>query len=72
MMQLLPTRSARLVSGIHPPRGATLAECLALWRALAPAERFASYLVVDGDADGTRVTLNAARIAALAASAGEA
>ena len=56
---------ADLVASIHAPWQATVGECLDRWKALDPAERSRSYLVLRGEA-GARRTLNASAIAKLA------
>lgn len=62
-----PNRPARLVAGLHAPRRATVAECLERWAALDDDARARSFLVLEGDEPGLRRTLNAGRIAELAA-----
>lgn len=57
---------AELIESIHQPWKATVAECLRRWRALPPRIRSQSYLVVE-ERTGIRRTLNAAKIADLAA-----
>ena len=67
-MPVDPKRGAALVESIHQPWRATLGECLQRWRGLDAQARAACYLVLDGEEPTTRHTLNARRIAELAAS----
>lgn len=60
-----PNDRAELIESIHQPWKATLGECLRRWHGLDPLTRAQSYLVIQEQA-GNRLTLNAAKIAALA------
>jgi hypothetical protein len=68
MTSVDPNGPAELIESIHQPWKASVSECLHRWRALAPAVRDRSYLVVEMDA--RRRTLNAGKIAELAARTG--
>lgn len=61
-----PTTRAELIESIHQPWKATLGDCLQRWDELDPGTRAQSYLVIQDHA-GTRLTLNATKIAALKA-----
>lgn len=58
-----------LVNSLYRPLPSTLREALEQWQRLGPTRQAASYLVVDGDEQDRKHTLNAAQIATLAASA---
>ena len=60
-------RRALLVDSLYRPTPTTLGEALKRWNSLDPAERAASYLMIDGDEPFTRRTLNGAQIAELSA-----
>mgnify|MGYP004544656177 CR=1 FL=1 len=69
MLSLDPNGRAELVESIHQPWRATLGECLQRWRSLDVRTQGISYLVVD-QGGGCRRTLNASKIAELAAVVG--
>ena len=60
------TRPASLVSSIHAPWRATVAECLSRWIKFDAETQARSYLVLEGDKPGARQTIGGSGIATLA------